>query len=42
MPLSDEFKNLIDAMLNPNPLLRPTPADLLMHPWVANQTLTPD
>lgn len=40
MPLSDEFKSLIDAMLNPNPLLRPSTADIVMHPWVVNQGVT--
>jgi serine/threonine protein kinase len=38
--LSMEFRSLIDSMLNANPLLRPTHADLLMHPWVANQEVT--
>lgn len=41
-PLSPEFRSLIDAMLNPNPLLRPSPSDLLMHPWVTDQTVTAD
>lgn len=40
MALSDEFKSLIDAMLNPNPLLRPSTADILMHPWIVNQEVT--
>jgi len=40
MQLSPEFRALIDAMLNPNPLLRPSASDLLMHPWVANQTVS--
>lgn len=29
-------------MLNPNPLLRPSTADMLMHPWVAGQTVSAD
>ena len=32
--LSADFKSLIDAMLNPDPLLRPSTADILMHPWI--------
>ena len=42
MQLSAEFRDLIDAMLNPNPLLRPSTTDLLMHPWVVGQTVSAD
>ena len=40
MALSPDFRSLVDAMLNPNPLLRPTTSDLLMHPWVASQSVS--
>ena len=42
MSLSAEFKSLMDAMLNPNPELRTTHAELLMHPWVVSQTMSAD
>ena len=29
-------------MLNPNPLLRPSTSDMLMHPWVISQTVSAD
>lgn len=38
--LSDEFKNLIDQMLSPDPAMRPNYADLIAHPWLASCRLT--
>ena len=34
--LSEEFKSLIDMMLNPAPAQRPSYADLIIHPWLRN------
>ena len=35
--LSSEIKALLDAMLHPDPTLRPTPADILAHAWMTQQ-----
>ena len=32
--LSTNIMSLIDAMLHPDPALRPTTADILAHPWM--------
>ena len=34
--LSEEFKSLIDMMLNATPAQRPSYADLIIHPWLQN------
>ena len=35
--LSSEIKALLDAMLHPDPALRPIPADILAHAWMTQQ-----
>ena len=32
--LSDNLKNLLESLLNYDPALRPTIADILSHPWM--------
>ena len=34
---SEELKSLLDAMLNSDPALRPSAADILTHPWMMGQ-----
>ena len=42
--LSSELKKLLDIMLSPNPLIRPTYCDFIMHLWLvnANEEITPE
>ena len=35
--LSSELKALLNAMLHPDPALRPTPTDILTHAWMTSQ-----
>lgn len=39
---SDDFISLICAMLHPDPLCRPTYADMVMHPWLQNDCASVD
>lgn len=39
---SDEFKSLISAMLHPDPRMRPSYQDIMMHPWVLNDFASKD
>ena len=35
--ISEELKSLLNAMLNYDPALRPSAADILTHPWMMGQ-----
>ena len=35
--VSDNLRNLLDAMLNVEPMLRPSVADIISHPWMTEQ-----
>ena len=40
--LGDDFVNLITGMLQLNPASRPSMADVLGHPWMRGETVTPE
>ena len=42
LSLTTEFKALLDALLNPNPILRPNIAEIISHPWFLNDCGTYD
>ena len=39
--LSDEFKSFFNAMCCYDPAMRPSVADILMHPWLQNDVASP-
>ena len=40
--MTNEFKALLDALLNPDPVLRPNIAEIINHPWFHNDCGTYD
>ena len=39
--LSDEFKSFFNAMCCSDPAMRPSVADILVHPWLQNDVASP-
>jgi len=41
-PIEPEFKDMIEKMFEVDPAFRLNMADLMSHPWIKNNLLTPE